>query len=86
MLIFIIIFYIFVVNHYHRSLCILLPQLEHAIRKIYVAVNNLPPQKLKAGNYTLVKLNFFQNNRILFSNDSKINNFNIVLITNITCN
>src|SRR4051812_27700096 len=30
------------VNYYHRILCALLPQLEHGLRRIYVAVNKLP--------------------------------------------
>lgn len=37
------------INKYHRSLCALLPQLEHSLRRIFVCVNDLPDSIMKAG-------------------------------------
>jgi hypothetical protein len=51
---------------YHRSLVLLLPQLEHSLRRIFVAVNHLPECFLRAGlqlNFDFVTKNWRERER-----------------------
>jgi hypothetical protein len=36
-------------RRYHHCLALLLPQLEHCLRRLYVVLNGLPEERMKAG-------------------------------------